>query len=104
MLVLPAHITSKHQPLDVGVYSSYKNKYRELIKKVNGGMYGRVWASVNAFHAATMPINIYNAWDESKLFSPDSQSVIDSYLPRTPDAKDNGKSNYVVECITVVEV
>lgn len=104
MIVLPAHVTSKHQPLDVGVYSSYKNKFRELAKKVPGGVYGRVWASVNAFHAATMPMNIYNAWDKSKLFSSDYKSVIESYLPRAADVMENDKSNYVVESTPIAEV
>lgn len=104
MLVLPAHVTSKHQPLDVGVYSSYKNKFRELMKKVKGGVYGSLCASRNAFHVATMPMNIFNAWEKSKLFSTDYKKVIESYLPRASGVKENNKSNYVVESTPVVEV
>ncbi len=40
MLVLPDHVTSNHHPLDVAVDSSYKNKSRDLMKKVKGGLYG----------------------------------------------------------------
>ena len=104
MVVLPAHVTSKFQPLDVGVYSSYKNKYRELVKKVKGGVYGSLYASVSAFHVATMPMNIFNAWEKSKLFSADYKGVIESYLPRAPGVKENNKSNYVVESTPIVEV
>ena len=104
MVVLPAHVTSKFQPLDVGVYSSYKNKYRELVKKVKGGVYGSLYASVSAFHVATMPMNIFNAWEKSKLFSANYKDVIESYLPRAPGVKENNKSNYVVESTPIVEV
>ena len=104
MVVLPAHVTSKFQPLDVGVYSSYKNKYRELVKKVKGGVYGSLYVSMSAFHVATMPMNIFNAWDASQLFSANYKDVIESYLPRAPGVKENNKSNYVVESTPIVEV
>jgi len=104
MIVLPAHVTSKHQPLDVGVYSPYKTALKKILMNVEGGLYANVWASINAFQAATIPINILNAWERSLLFSEDYKKVIDSYLPRLPNKKVSKNSNYIVPCERVERV
>jgi len=98
MIVLPAHVTSKHQPLDVGIFSSYKTNLKKILPRVEGGMYGKIWASINAFQCATIPINIFSAWEQSKLFSEDYEDVIETYLPRLPDAKVYKNANYIVPC------
>jgi len=104
MIVLPAHVTSRHQPLDVGIYSAYKTYLNKMAKKVESGMYGRIRASVNAFTMATVDLNIDAAWKQSKLFDKDYKKVIQSYLPRLPNARVCKNANYIVPCETVTEV
>jgi len=104
MLVLPAHVTSKHQPLDVGVFSSFKENYRKFSKDVEGGLYGKLEAAGDAFRVATRSMNIKNGWEKSQLFSDDYQNVIAEYQPRQPGAKVYKNANYYVPCEDVVPV
>ena len=59
---------------------------------------------MNAFHVATMPMNIFNAGDKSNLFSTNYKNVIESYLPPASAVKENNKSNFVVESTPIVQV
>ena len=45
MIVLPVHSTSKYHPLDVGIYSSYKDNFRRYYRG-KGGLYNLLFAQL----------------------------------------------------------
>ena len=66
MIVLPAYSTSKYQPLDVGIYSSYKDNFRRYYRG-KGGLYNLLFASINAFQCSFIPTKIQGAWEASHI-------------------------------------
>lgn len=99
MVVLPAHVTSVVQPLDVGIFAQYKQQFREFYKE-KGGIYCLLQASIAAYKMATNCVAIDKAWDKSKLFSPDWKEFVDSFpeqpfILATPHAR-RSKANYIV--------
>lgn len=103
MLVLPAHVTSVVQPLDVGIFAKYKGQFREYYK--DKGIYGLLQASVASFKKSTDCIAIDKAWNESKLFSPEWKEFIDTF-PEQPFIlatahSRRSKANYVVTSFNI---
>ena len=66
MIILPAHSTSKYQPLDVGIYSSYKDNFRRYYRG-KGGLYNLLFASINAFQCSFLPTKIQGVWEASHI-------------------------------------
>lgn len=98
ILVLPAHVTSVVQPLDVGIFGQYKEQFREYYKKT--GIYTLLQASIASFRKATDCIAIDKAWNKSKLFSPQWREFVDTFpeepfILATPHAR-RSKANYIV--------
>lgn len=75
MLVLPAHVTSVVQLLDIGVFTLYKEYVRKFFKDT-GGLYHLLYASAGAF-------TVDNAWKEFLLFSRDWKAFLQSF-PEQP--------------------
>ena len=103
MLVLPAHVTSVVQPLDVGIFAKYKGQFREYYK--DKGIYGLLQASVASFKKSTDCIAFDKAWNESKLFSPEWKEFIDTF-PEQPFIlatahSRRSKANYVVTSFNI---
>ena len=71
MLVLPAHVTSVVQLLDIGVFTLYKEYVRKFFKDT-GGLYHLLYASAGAF-------TVDNAWKEFLLFSRDWKAFLQSF-------------------------
>ena len=82
MLVLPAHVTSVVQLLDIGVFTLYKEYVRKFFKDT-GGLYHLLYASAGAFTVAMNCITVDNAWKESLLFSRDWKAFLQSF-PEQP--------------------
>ena len=66
MIVLPVHSTSKYHPLDVGIYSFYKDNFRRYYRG-KGGLYNLLFASINAFQCSFIPTKIQGAWEASHI-------------------------------------
>ena len=66
MIISPAHSTSKYQPLDVGIYLSYKDNFRRYYRG-KGGLYNLLFASINAFQYSLLPTKIQGAWEASHI-------------------------------------
>lgn len=81
MLVLPAHVTSVVQPLDIGVFTLYKEYVRKFFKDT-GGLY-HLYTSAGEFTVATNCITVDNAWKEFLLFSRDWKAFLQSF-PEQP--------------------
>ena len=64
MLVLPAHVTSVVQPLDIRVFALHMEHIRKHFKG-DGGLYALLYASSAVFRIATNCITLDNAWQES---------------------------------------
>ena len=82
MLVLPAHVTSVVQLLDIEVFALYKEYVRKYFKDT-GGLYHLLYASAGAFTVATNCITVDNAWKEFLLFSRDWKAFLQSF-PEQP--------------------
>ena len=99
MLVLPAHVTSVVQPLDIGVFALYKEHVRKHYKGT-GGLYSLLYASAAAFRIATNCITLDSAWKESKLFTTDWKEFVKTFPQREliPPKRKSKRltSNYIV--------
>ena len=83
LLILPAHSTSKLQPLDVGIYSPYKQKFRTFYKG-KGGLYHLLYASQNAVQCSFLSILIRKAWATSHLLEDNPIDFINSFTLPEP--------------------
>lgn len=102
MIILPAHVTSKYQPLDVVVYGIFKEELLKDVKKnTKGGLYSFLFSARNAWRIATTPRRIKSAWERSKLFTKDWQRVVNTHplgnVPKEPSTT----SNVVYLCFPV---
>ena len=84
-IILPAHSTSKLQPLDVGIYASYKQKFRTFYKG-KGGLYKLLYASKNAFQCSFFADNIRGAWKQSRILDKDVSDYL-STLSSVPEQR-----------------
>ena len=82
MIILPAHSTSKYQPLDVGIYSSYKDNFRRYYRG-KGGLYNLLFSSINAFQCSFIPTKIQDAWEASHILDEN----INEYLNTLKDSE-----------------
>ena len=99
MVVLPAHVTSKYQPLDVVVYGKFKEGLRaDVGKNDNAGVYGFLFSARNAFRIATTPRSIRSAWERSKLFTDNPEAVISEHPVNGAPKRTRGTNNVVFLC------
>ena len=82
MIILPAHSTSKYQPLDVGIYSSYKDNFRRYYRG-KGGLYNLLFASINAFQCSFIPTKIQGVGEASHILDEN----INEYLNTLKDSE-----------------
>lgn len=98
MLVLPAHVTSVFQPLDLGVFRMFKKYLKECKKLLDNAELLKM--SVASFRKATTCIEIDKGWNESKLFISQWKEYADTFpeIPNDPDSSITRRSraNYVV--------
>ena len=78
LLILPAHSTSKLQPLDVGIYSPYKQKFRTFYKG-KGGLYNLLYASQKAVQCSFLSILIRKAWATLHLLEENPIDFINTF-------------------------
>jgi len=85
-LILPAHVTSVFQPLDLVIFSSYKSSLRRNATTGNGGLYAFLLYSIDAFQKAATVMNIDKAWEKSRLFETNLEPILEKF--RDPGPKD----------------
>ena len=104
MLVLPAHVTSVVQPLDIGVFALYKEHVRKHFKG-DGGLYALLYASSAAFRIATNCITLDSAWNNSKLFIEDWKGFVKTFPQKEliPPKRKSKRfiSNYIVTSFNI---
>ena len=99
MVILPAHVTSKYQPLDVVVYSKFKDSLRaDVSKNKDAGVYSFLFSARNAFRVATTPRAIRSAWERSRLFTDNPEAVISEHPVNEAPKRTRGKNNIVFLC------
>lgn len=99
LLVLPAHVTSMFQPLDVVVYRKFKRGFKnDMLKNRDKSLCSILFSARNAFRIATTPRAIKSAWERSRLFSEDYETVINEQPIRTNAGTLRGISNVVFLC------
>lgn len=99
MLVLPARVTSMFQPLDVVVYRKFKRGFKnDMRKNSDKSLCSILFSARNAFRIATTPRAIKSAWERSRLFSEDYETVINEQPIRTNAGTPRGISNVVFLC------
>lgn len=99
MIILPAHVTSKYQPLDVVIYGIFKEELLKDVKKnPDGGLYTTLFSARNAWRIATTPRRIRSAWMRSKLFTKSWQAVVNTHPIGTTPIEPSTTSNVIYPC------
>jgi len=95
-LILPAHVTSKFQPLDLVIFSCYKDNVRKNATKGPGGLYAYLLYSFDAFQRASSIMNIDSAWKRSRLFESDISAILADFPDDGPNKGKEVRCNMVV--------
>lgn len=104
MIVLPPHVTSMFQPLDKFVFKAFKETYRShisLIKK--GGKYVLISLADDSFRVATTRYNIDKSWEKSRLFTKDTQHVLNEFED-THNTSTRSRGSVIISCTPYAEL